>query len=165
MGIVVKRKYLDEGGEYMIEYRKLTKDDIDAFARMRIRQLREEGATEDEDLLPALLDYYGRHLSDGTFVAYLAMDGERIVGTGAASVVEKPAWFSCPSGRIGLISSMYTDSSYRRQGIARRILTLVMEAAREKGCGTMWITASDMGVPFYGSCGFVHNGNFMQCKL
>ena len=75
----------------MIEYRKLTKDDIDAFARMRIRQLREEGATEDEDLLPALLDYYGRHLSDGTFVASLAMDGERIVGTGAASVVEKPA--------------------------------------------------------------------------
>ena len=149
----------------MIEYRKLTMDDIAIFARMRIRQLIEEGATEDEDLLPALLDYYGRHLPDGTFVAYLAMDGEKIVGTGAVSVVEKPAWFSCPTGRIGLISSMWTDGSYRRQGIARRILTLVTDAAREQGCGTAWITASDMGVPFYGSCGFVHNGNFMQRRL
>ena len=149
----------------MIEYRKLTIDEIDTFARMRIRQLREEGATEDEDLLPALLDYYGRHLPDGSFVSYLALDGERIVGTSGISIMEKAPWFSCPTGRIGLISSMWTDIDYRRQGIARRLLSLVVDAAREQGCGTIWITASDMGVPFYGSFGFVHNGNFMQLKL
>ena len=149
----------------MIEYRKLTIDEIDAFARLRIRQLREEGATEDEDLLPTLLDYYGRHLPDGSFVSYLALDGARIVGTSGISVVEKAPWFSCPTGRIGLISSMWTDSAYRRQGIARRLLSLVVDAAREQGCGTVWITASDMGVPFYRSFGFVHNGNFLQLKL
>ena len=149
----------------MIEYKPLTPEDIETFARMRIRQLVEEGAIEDADLLPALLDYYGRHLPDGSFAAYLAMDGERIVGTGAVSVVEKPAWFGCPTGRIGLISSMWTDGSYRRQGIAKRLLTLVTDAAREKGCGTVWVTASDMGVPFYGRFGFVHNGNFLQYKL
>ncbi len=149
----------------MIEYRKLTIEEIDTFARLRIRQLREEGATGDADLLPALLDYYGRHLSDGSFVAYLAMDGATLVGTGAVSVVEKPAWFGCPTGRIGLISSMYTDSAYRRQGIAKRLLSLVVEAAREQGCGTIWVTASDMGVPFYSAFGFVHNGNFLQYTL
>ena len=149
----------------MIEYKNLTPDLIPTFAAMRIRQLREEGATGDEDLLPALLDYYGRHLGDSTFVAYLARDGERIVGTVAVSLVEKPAWFGCPTGRIGLLSSMYTDKAYRRQGIARRLLSLVTDAAREQGCGTVWVTASNMGVPFYADCGFVHNGNFMQCKL
>ena len=149
----------------MIEYKPLTPEDIETFARMRIRQLVEEGAIEDADLLPALLDYYGRHLPDGSYAAYLAMDGERIVGTGAVSMVEKPAWFGCPTGRIGLISSMWTDGSYRRQGIAKRLLTLVTDAAREKGCGTVWVTASDMGVPFYGRFGFVHNGNFLQYKL
>ena len=149
----------------MIEYRELTIEEIDAFARLRIRQLVEEGAQAEGDLLPALLDYYRRHLSDGTFVAWLALDGERIVGTGGISVVEKPAWFGCPTGRIGLVSSMYTDKAYRRQGIARRLLTLVTDAAKEQGCGAVWITASDMGVPFYAGCGFVHNGNFMQCKL
>ena len=149
----------------MIEYRQLTPDLVPIFAPMRIRQLVEEGATEDADLLPALLDYYGRHLSDGSFLAYLAMDGDRIVGTIAVSIVEKPAWFGCPTGRIGLISSMWTDSGYRRQGIARRLMDLVKTAAREKGCGVLWVTASDMGVPFYGGCGFEHNGNFMQYKL
>lgn len=149
----------------MIEYKKLKIEDIDVFAHMRVRQLIEEGATPDEDLLPALLDYYRRHLPDGSFVAFLAVDGERIVGTGAVSVVEKPAWFGCPTGRIGLISSMWTDGSYRRQGIAKHILSLVAEAARKQGCGTVWVTASDMGVPFYGSFGFIHNGNFLQYKL
>lgn len=149
----------------MIEYKKLKIEDIDVFAHMRVRQLIEEGATPDEDLLPALLDYYGRHLPDGSFVAFLAVDRERIVGTGAVSVVEKPAWFGCPTGRIGLISSMWTDGSYRRQGIAKHILSLVAEAARKQGCGTVWVTASDMGVPFYGSFGFIHNGNFLQYKL
>ena len=149
----------------MIEYKPLTMDQIETFARLRIRQLIEEGATGDEDLLPALLDYYGRHLPDGSFAAYLAVDGERIVGTGAVSIVEKPAWFGCPTGRIGLISSMWTDGAYRRQGIARRIMELVKEEAKEQGCGTVWVTASDMGVPFYGRCGFVHNDNFMQYKL
>ncbi len=149
----------------MIEYRKLTADDMDVFSRMRIRQLVEEGAIEDRDLLPALLDYYTRHLADGSFISFLAIDGDKIVGTSGISIVEKPAWFGCPTGRIGLISSMYTDKDYRRQGIARRLLTLVVDAAKEQGCGAVWITASDMGVPFYASCGFVPNGNFMQCKL
>ena len=146
----------------MIEYRKMTAEDIDVFARMRVRQLIEEGATEDRDLLPALLDYYRRHLGDGTFVAYLAVDGERIVGTGGISIVEKPAWFGCPTGKIGLISSMWTDISYRRQGIAKRLLSLVVEAAREQGCGTVWVTASNMGVPFYLEFGFKHNDNYLQ---
>ena len=149
----------------MIEYRKMTADDIDVFAHMRIRQLREEGATENEDLLPALLDYYARHLSDDTFAACLAMDGDRIVGTGAVSVVEKPAWFGCATGRIGLISSMWTDGTYRRQGIARQLMDLVKESARDRGCKVLWVTASDMGVSFYGRCGFVHNDNFMQYTL
>ncbi len=149
----------------MIGYRRMTAEDMEIFAAMRIRQLVEEGAQAEGDLLPALLDYYRRHLSDGTFVAWLALDGERIVGTSGISIVEKPAWFGCPTGKIGLISSMYTDKAYRRQGIARRLLTLVTDAAKEQGCGAVWITASDMGVPFYAGCGFVHNGNFMQCKL
>ena len=39
-------------------YRKLTAEDLDPFIRMRITQLREEGATEQIDLVPALKDYY-----------------------------------------------------------------------------------------------------------
>lgn len=149
----------------MITYKKLTEKQMDTFIRMRIRQLREEGATEDIDLAPALQDYYTRHMDDGTFVSWLAMDGDRIVGTSGMSFVEKPPYFGCPNGRIGLLSSMFTDPDYRRQGIAGELLSRVVEEARAYGCGTVQITASDMGVLLYTDFGFVKNGNFMQYKL
>jgi GNAT superfamily N-acetyltransferase len=132
---------------------------------MRINQLREEGATEDFDLVPALKDYYGRHMADGTFVSWIAFDGDKIIGTSGMSFVEKPPYFGCPSGRIGLLSSMFTDPNYRRKGIAMNLLSRVVEEAKNYGCGTVHITASDMGVKLYTAFGFKHNGNFMAYKL
>lgn len=148
-----------------IQYRKMTSADVDTFITMRIKQLREEGATEDIDLVPALKDYYSRHMANGTFVSWLAVDGEKIVGTSGMSFVEKPPYFSCPTGRIGLLSSMFTDPSYRRMGIAKELLSRVVDEAKKYGCGCVQITASDMGVLLYTDFGFVKNGNFMQYKL
>ena len=151
-----------------IEYRKLTENDLDTFIEIRIGQLREEGAKEDIDLRPNLMDYYKRHMADGTFVSWLAVDsaaGGKIIGTSGMSFVEKPPYFSCPSGRIGLLSSMFTDKNYRRMGIARELLTRVVGEAKAYGCGCVQITASDMGVLLYTSFGFVKNGNFMQYTI
>ena len=148
-----------------ITYRKLEEKDLDIFINMRITQLREEGATEDIDLVPALKDFYHRHMADGTFVSWLALDGDRIIGTSGMSFVEKPPYFSCPTGRIGLLSSMFTDPGYRRMGIARNLLDRVVKEARAHGCGSVHITASDMGVKLYTAYGFRHNGNFLMYNL
>ena len=151
-----------------IEYRRITENDLDTFIQIRIGQLREEGAKEDFDLRPNLLDYYKRHMADGTFVSWLAVDedaGGKIIGTSGMSFVEKPPYFSCPSGKLGLLSSMFTNPDYRRMGIAKELLHRVVEEARAYGCGAVHITASDMGVKLYTAYGFVHNGNFMQYKL
>ena len=154
-----------------VEYRKLTKEELDTFIDMRIAQLTEEYVSEgkevpkDVDLKAALLDYYHRHMADGTFVSWLAMDGDKIVGTSGMSFVEKPPYFTCPSGKLGLLSSMYTNSEYRRMGIARELLDRVVNEARKYGCGAIHITASDMGVKLYTAYGFKHNGNFMMYTL
>ena len=148
-----------------ITYRRLTENDLATFIEMRIAQLREEGATEDLDLVPALMDYNHRHMADGSFVSWLALDGEKIIGTSGMSFVEKPPYFGCPSGRIGLLSSMYTVPEYRRKGIAKQLLSRVADEARAYGCGSIQITASDLGVLLYSDFGFVRNGNFMQYNL
>lgn len=148
-----------------IKFQKLTKKELDLFIEIRIRQLREEGAKEDIDLRPALKDYYNRHMDDGTFVSWLALDGDEIVGTSGMSFVEKPPYFNCPTGKIGLLSSMFTSNNYRRQGIAKELLSRVVQEAKEYGCGAVQITASDMGVLLYTDFGFKKNGNFMQYKF
>lgn len=148
-----------------VQYKKLTEKELETFIDMRITQLREEGAKEETDLKPALRDYYSRHMADGTFVSWLAVDEDDIVGTSGMSFVEKPPYFGCPNGRMGLISSMFTAKEYRRRGIAKELLTRVVNEAKEYGCGTVQITASDMGVLLYTDFGFVKNGNFMQYKV
>lgn len=148
-----------------IKYRKLTEKELEIFIEMRINQLREEGAKEDFDLKPALKNYYNRHISDGTFISWLATENDVIIGTSGISIVEKPPYFGCPSGKVGLLSSMYTNPDYRRMGIAKELLNRIVSEARQQGCGTIQITASDMGVKLYTAYGFVHNGNFMQYKL
>jgi GNAT superfamily N-acetyltransferase len=60
---------------------------------------------------------------------------------------------------------MFTSNEYRRQGIAKELLSRVVDEARQYGCGTVQITASDMGVLLYTNFGFVKNGNFMQYRL
>ena len=148
-----------------IQYKKLTDKELDTFIDTRIKQLREEGATEDIDLKPALRDYYERHMADGTFVSWIALDDDKIIGTSGMSFVEKPPYFGCPNGKIGLLSSMYTSNEYRRKGIAKELLTRVVKEAENYGCGAVQITASDMGVLLYTDFGFQKNGNFTQYKL
>lgn len=148
-----------------IEYKRLTEKELDNFIDKRIHQLREEGAKEEIDLVPALKDYYQRHMAEGTFVSWIALDGNTMIGTSGMSFVEKPPYFGCPSGKIGLLSSMYTDPDYRRKGIAKKLLSCVIKDAKEYGCGTIQITASEMGIKLYTDFGFVHNENFMQYKL
>lgn len=148
-----------------IEYRKLTANEIDKFIDIRISQLREEGSKEEIDLVPYLKEYYKKHMADGTFVSWIAFDGDKIVGTSGMSFVEKPPYFGCPSGKIGLLSSMFTHPDYRRMGIAKVLLDKVVDEARKYGCGAVQITASDMGMKLYTAYGFKSNHNFMQYKL
>ena len=154
-----------------IVYKKLTDAELETFINMRIAQLTEEYTSEGKtvpdgvDLKSALKDFYNRHMADGTFVSWLAMDGDKIIGTSGMSFVEKPPYFSCPTGKLGLLSSMYTAPDYRRMGIAKELLHRVVGEARNYGCGAVQITASNMGVKLYTAYGFKHNGNFMQYTL
>ena len=93
--------------------KKLTEKERDTFIKMRIMQWKEE-ANEDIDLYPALLDYYQRHMRDGTFVSYIALDHNEIIGTSGISLVEKLPYYSCISAKIGLLSRMYTKKENRR---------------------------------------------------
>lgn len=129
-----------------IEYKRLTEKELSTFIDMRINQLREEGAKEEIDLRPALKEYYIRHMADGTFVSWLAFDGENIIGTSGMSFVEKPPYFGCPSGKLGLLSSMFTDPNYRRKVLQRNCYPVLwmmpenMVAERSRSQRPIWVS-------------------------
>lgn len=148
-----------------IIYRKLERKDLNTFIEMRIYQLQEEGAVPTFDLAPALRDYYNRHIADGTFVSWLALDDDRIVGTSGLSITERPPYYGNPTGKIGILSSMFILSEYRRKGIARSLLTKIVAEAKTRDCKMIQISASDMGMHLYQNFGFVKNNKFMQYQI
>ena len=149
----------------------MSEKELSKVIELRINQLTEEyisegkSVPEDVDLETSLMDFYTRNMAAGTYVSWLALDGDKIVGTSGMSFAEKPPYFTCPTGRLGILSSMYTDPDYRRMGIATQLLDRVVNEAKEYGCGTIYITASNMGVKLYEAYGFKHNGNFMQLNF
>ena len=157
--------------EVEIVYKRLTEAELEVFVDMRMSQLTEEYESEGRevprqvDLKSALFEYYHKHMADGTFVSWLAMDGDTIVATSGMSFVERPLYFVCPSGKLGILSSMYTKPGFRRRGIAKELLDRIVGEARNYGCGAVHITASDMGVKLYTAYGFKHNGSFMMYNL
>ena len=54
-------------------YQRLTEEELDTFIDIRLKQLLEEGAKANIELRPALVDYYHKHLKDGTFISLLAI--------------------------------------------------------------------------------------------
>ncbi len=145
--------------------RRLLPGEIPAFIQLRLEQLREEGSKFPPNLEASLASYYQRHMADGSFISWVVCRGDQIIATSGISLVEKPPYASNPSGGIALVSSMYTKKPYRRQGIAKALLSKIVAEAKAWGCGTVQITASDQGVLLYEDFGFQKNANFLQFQI
>lgn len=148
-----------------IIFRKWELRDIAALTELRILQLTEEGAETTADITNDLSNFYQRHFADGVFVSWVATVNDKIVAASGISFTEKPPYYSNPTGRIGLLSMMYTVPAYRRMGIAKRLLGLIVNEAKDYGCGSVQITASDMGAHLYQNFGFERGGKFFQYEI
>ncbi len=94
-----------------------------AAARALILEgLREHFGFIDETLNPDLHDIAASYES-GLFV--VACDGDAIAGTGAVTPQ--------PDG-TAIVTRMSTAGQHRRRGVARAVLTHLIEHARERGC-------------------------------
>jgi GNAT superfamily N-acetyltransferase len=99
-------------------------------------------------------------LRDGTYVGWLAIDGsERVIaGVGVHIKPQLPRiahdGLRVVTAPVPLIVNVYTEPEWRDQGIARALLTALMDWARAQDCDRVLLHASDAGRPLYLSLGF-----------
>lgn len=148
-----------------MEIKKLGINNINEIIELRLKQLKDEGAAETFDLKPSLVKFYTEQLISDNFAIFGIVDNNKIIATGSLSFVYKPPYYNCPSGKIGLLSSMYVDDNYRRQGLATKMLDKIVEYAKENDCSLIHITASKMGELLYTKYGFIKKNNYMEYKL
>lgn len=147
-------------------YLKATTDDLELLVDTRITVLRAANRLDDSadmtEVRQSSRDYYRDALTDGSHVAYLVLDGDRVIGTGGVSFFRVMPTYHNPSGRKAYIMNMYTDPDYRRRGIAMHTLDLLVEEAQKRGITAISLEATAMGRELYERFGFVAMQNEME---
>lgn len=59
-------------------------------------------------------------------------------------------------GAVAEVLGVTTDDAYRRRGFGTALTWAAIDAARQRGCSAIALTASPMGLPVYQRMGFVH---------
>ena len=62
--------------------------------------------------------------------------------------------FDHPTGKRAHLMNVYTKNEYRRRGIARKMVELLIEKTWEKGVTEISLDATASGRPLYESMGF-----------
>lgn len=95
----------------------------------------------------------------------LVMDGDRPVACATLCYYETIPTLSHPTGHRAHMMNVYTVPEARRQGIARQLLTGLIEEARSRGVTEILLDATDAGRPLYESLGFEPNDEGMTVQL
>ena len=121
------------------------------------------GAAPAVELQLASEAYFRAAVPDGEYVAWLAAPagspGEIIAGAGVQlrSMLPRP---TAEGGRLllgreGLVLNVYVAPAWRRRGVARRLMEVILDWAPQAGIVRLTLHASDAGRALYEQLGFV----------
>ena len=136
-----------------MEYRMADASDIDMLMNVRLSMLRiVNDLPVDYIFDDKLVTNSRRYFLDQTTV--VAVDDGRCVACASMSYIEIMPTFSHTSGKRAHLMNVYTEKDYRRRGIARQLVNMLIEDARVHGATEISLDATESGRPLYESMGF-----------
>ena len=147
----------------MIEYRIATADDIELLMSSRLEMLRVvNNLNDDYQYSDELYNCSREYFLNGNHTTVLALDGDKVAGCASMSYMVIMPTFSHPTGKRAHLMNVYTNSNYRRMGIARTMVNMLIEDAWGKGATEISLDATALGRPLYESLGFGTNPDCMN---
>jgi GNAT superfamily N-acetyltransferase len=148
----------DSAGENLrYTIREASIGDIPEILRMRRGMYEDMGYADTvtlDSMMAVSFAYVAKHMQDGSFRAWLAYTGERVIAGGA--VIISP-WLAHPYDlecRRATILNVYTDRACRRRGIGRALMQTMIDWCRNEGFARVTLHASNDGRHLYESLGF-----------
>ena len=146
----------------MIEIRIATKDDIDDLMSSRLEMLRVvNDLSEDYEYSDEIISESREYFLNGDHLTTLAYDGNEVIGCASMSYIRIMPTFSHSTGKRAHLMNVYTRRNYRRQGIARKMVELLIEETWKKGATEISLDATESGRPLYESMGFTDSTECM----
>jgi GNAT superfamily N-acetyltransferase len=140
-----------------MKFERAVEEDIDQLVNMRMAYLYDDfekiSESQKATIEKELPEYFSRHLGKD-MMAFVAKDDGKIIATTLLVVIEKPANPRFITGKIGEVLSVYTNPAYRRQGIAKQLMTMLLAYAKEQKLDLVELKATKDGYPLYKQMGF-----------
>ena len=149
-----------------MEYRYATTDDMNLMIRSRMDTLRDvNGLEADYQFSEEFLETSREYFREGDQSTVLAIDNGRAVGCATMCYIDLMPTYAHPSGRRAHLMNVWTNKDYRRQGIAEKLVTMLIEEARGRGVSEISLDATEAGRPLYRKLGFVESGENMVMAM
>ena len=149
-----------------IIYRKTTKADMKILMKLRLEMLREvNGLSGEYEYAENFISESRRYFESGEQTTVIASDGETLVGCASLSYTWIMPTFSHPTGNRAHLMNVYTRADYRRRGISKKMVEILIDEAKENGVTEISLDATEMGRPLYESLGFKASDSCMVMDL
>lgn len=149
-----------------IIYRKTTKADMKILMKLRLEMLREvNGLPGEYEYDENFISESRRYFESGEQTTVIASNGETLVGCASLSYTWIMPTFSHPTGNRAHLMNVYTRADYRRRGISKKMVEILIDEAKENGVTEISLDATEMGRPLYESLGFKASDSCMVMDL
>ena len=145
-----------------MEIRKANLNDIETLMDIRLEMLRVvNNLSADAEFDKVLVVSSREYFLHGDQTTVIAVDNGKTIGCASLSYINIMPTFDHPTGKRAHLMNVYTRSEYRRQGIARKMVEMLIEKTWEKVATEISLDATAMGRPLYESMGFTDSTECM----
>ncbi len=149
-----------------MKYRKADSADIGILMELRTEMLRKVNSLPDEhSFTDELITHSREYFLNGDQTTCIALDNGIAVACASISYIDIMPTFSHPTGKRAFIMNVYTKDEYRRRGIARKLVTMLIDEARKRGVTEIGLNATDSGRPLYEALGFGASDEYMTKEI
>lgn len=150
----------------MIEYRIATNEDMGLLMSSRLEMLRVvNGLPEAYEFDAVLVKESRNYFAEGDQTTVLALEQGQVIGCATMCYIGLMPTFSHPTGKRAHLMNVYTRERYRRQGIAARMVEMLIREARVRGATEISLDATESGRPLYERLGFAASKECMVMSL
>ena len=145
--------------------RKANEEDIALLSETRKLQLIDEGIAPNCDIDEELFAFFKKWLKSSDFVQFIAEEDGKLLSTAAVIYYDLPPSFTNKIGVRGYVTNVYTVPEHRGKGLAKMLLTELLNDAKSRGIKKLWLGASKLGRPLYEKLGFIPQESYMELTI
>ena len=149
-----------------MEIIKATEKDIDNLMAIRLEMLREvNGLSDSYEYEESFVENCRKNFLEGNQTDILCFENKTPVACATLCYISMMPTFSHPTGKRAHLMNVYVKKEFRKKGIAKQMLGLLIEEAKSLGVTEISLDATDAGKPLYEAMGFGCNSSAMTLNL